>query len=1071
MSGQKCVCKSKLRQFSDSKQCSIVQNQESSGCVLSCCQSCSFCSFTRASAKERSKPRQLSEQNKVCQKCILCRSLCFCPCCSQCPQCCLRTECRGQTSGILASLASHGFKSPGSLYPKTGLHLALQTKTGSNQVPSGSKWLCKPIQKHASQRGSCKSHAKVGSRKGSGQVVPGLLQPPVPGSQTERQMETNLRLKSFESLSQYRHIQDGNSGNNPLILEDGGVGHFAGLQRRLLPHPHSPKIKKVSQVLPVPANFPVHSPTLRFGHGSTGVYQNSQGGEADGSGKGYQDPPVPRRLVAESPFPGNLPTAYPDPLGPMSRIRLGSEYDQVRVGSHTGLQFRRLPVRPDLWSGITHSGPLASPSREVEVHKEPSQVYRPSVHVSNRSLDSHGEAGLLRSPSHETFAMAPQEELACPRSFGKGDPSPSISLPSLGLVVGRKQCSERATSAPSSARRSTIYRRLKRRLGRTLRRLHCKRRLVPSRRSPSYKFSRDESSPSGLTTVRASVQGSDCSCGNGQYQSGLLHKQTGGYEVRLSLCPPLETPVLVPSQGHNAKGKTHSGSLKCDSRQALSAQSSDSDRMVSLPSGFQSVVFQVAPTASGLVCDQVQSQTAPVCVTSPGSGSLGSRCPELVLGASERLCIPSSLPAPSGSFEDKGSGLSQDDSDCPRLAKHALVLGPGGPIRSDPLHPSSNKGPSDSAFQRASSPEPSESQSSCLAPRSSTIRKHGFSEEVAARIEAPQRGSTRAVYKSKWTIFVKWCKSNKVDFRSPSVNHIADFLLYLFKERNLQPSTIDGYRTAIADMVGNDKLNISSDENLTRLLDSFHRDKPKGRRGVPSWNLSLVLHQLTKAPFKPLRKASLKHLTFKTVFLLALGSGKRRSEIHAWLAKNIRHQEDWSKVSLYPSPSFLSKNQLARDGPASVAPVVIPALAPTLDKSLSGDRSLCPVRALRYYLDRTKDSRQGKELVFVSFKTGFQKDIVPATISSWVKQTVLLCYQLSDQKAQDLHQVRAHNVRAFAASRAFQGGISLDQILSACHWKAHNTFTQFYLKDLAWADSELYHLGPVVAAQQIQDTQ
>ena len=128
-------------------------------------------------------------------------------------------------------------------------------------------------------------------------------------------------------------------------------------------------------------------------------------------------------------------------------------------------------------------------------------------------------------------------------------------------------------------------------------------------------------------------------------------------------------------------------------------------------------------------------------------------------------------------------------------------------------------------------------------------------------------------------------------------------------------------------MIGNDRLNISKDENLTHLLDSFHRDKPKGRRGTPTWNLSLVLHQLTKAPFEPMRKASLKHLTFKTVFLLALGSGKRRSEIHAWLYKNIRHQENWSQVSLYPSPIFLSKNQLARDGPASVAPVVVPALA------------------------------------------------------------------------------------------------------------------------------------------------
>ena len=64
-------------------------------------------------------------------------------------------------------------------------------------------------------------------------------------------------------------------------------------------------------------------------------------------------------------------------------------------------------------------------------------------------------------------------------------------------------------------------------------------------------------------------------------------------------------------------------------------------------------------------------------------------------------------------------------------------------------------------------------------------------------------------------------------------------------------------------------------ESLTRSPDSFHRDKPKGRRGVPAWNLLLVLHQLTKAPFEPMRKASLKHLTFKTVFLLALGSGKK----------------------------------------------------------------------------------------------------------------------------------------------------------------------------------------------------
>ena len=54
--------------------------------------------------------------------------------------------------------------------------------------------------------------------------------------------------------------------------------------------------------------------------------------------------------------------------------------------------------------------------------------------------------------------------------------------------------------------------------------------------------------------------------------------------------------------------------------------------------------------------------------------------------------------------------------------------------------------------------------------------------------------------------------------------------------------------------------------------------------------------------------------------------------------------------------------------------------------------------------------------------------------------------------------------------RPFYGGISVDQIMQACHWIAHNTFTNFYLKDLTWSenDNNMY-LGPVVVAQQVLD--
>ena len=412
-----------------------------------------------------------------------------------------------------------------------------------------------------------------------------------------------------------------------------------------------------------------------------------------------------------------------------------------------------------------------------------------------------------------------------------------------------------------------------------------------------------------------------------------------------------------------------------------------------------------------------QSQTSQICVPGPGSASLESGCSKRSLARSGCLCFSPGGSPREGGLQVDGSMIQQGHSHCTRVAQHAMVLGSGQHVSTDSPKSTESREPIDSTLQPVSSQGPSQSESACMAPTAFAIQQAGFSEEVATRIEAPQRRSTRAIYESKWSVFVRWCEEHKVDFRSPSIKQIADFLLYLFQEKHLQPSTIDGYRTAISDKLGNGRVNIGKDENLTRLLDSFHRDKPKGRRGVPSWNLSLVLHQLTKPPFEPLRKASLKHLTFKTVFLLALGSGKRRSEIHAWVHRNIRHQEDWSKVSLYPSPSFISKNHLAKEGPGCVAPVIIPALAPTLDKSLKEDRTLCPVRSLRYYLDKTKDLRSDKELVFVCFRKSFKKDIVPATVSSWIKQTIGLCYQLSDEQSQNLHQVRAHDVWAFAASK------------------------------------------------------
>ena len=367
---------------------------------------------------------------------------------------------------------------------------------------------------------------------------------------------------------------------------------------------------------------------------------------------------------------------------------------------------------------------------------------------------------------------------------------------------------------------------------------------------------------------------------------------------------------------------------------------------------------------------------------------MGHRCSEHKLVGSHCLCLPSDGTPSQGDPKSQTIQLP-DHCNRPRLARDTLVLGPTAALNRGPTSTSSVKNSSQTVPQLCVPQQSSASQPPRLVSRSGQLQEQGFSVEVAERIAAPQRSSTRTIYKSKWALFEKWCRENSVDFSPLSVKQVSE---YLYQDLNRRPSTIDGYRMAIVDTFGPTGLHISQSSDLNRLLSIFHRDRPKSFRNLPKWNLSVVLNELTKAPFEPMKDTDLQYLTLKTAFLLALASDKRCNKIHAWVANKVSNLGQWEKVALFPSSDFITKNQLSREGSQSVSPVTIPALSTIVDRQFKEDRTLCPVRALRYYLDRTKDLRGSRSLLFISFKKGHTSDIRPATLSSWLKQTILLCY-------------------------------------------------------------------------------
>ena len=69
---------------------------------------------------------------------------------------------------------------------------------------------------------------------------------------------------------------------------------------------------------------------------------------------------------------------------------------------------------------------------------------------------------------------------------------------------------------------------------------------------------------------------------------------------------------------------------------------------------------------------------------------------------------------------------------------------------------------------------------------------------------------------------------------------------------------------------------------LSRFMKGVRPLRPASTRSKASRDLDVVLAALAKPPFKMLESASLKNLSMKVVFLVAITSTKRVGELHAF---------------------------------------------------------------------------------------------------------------------------------------------------------------------------------------------
>ena len=243
--------------------------------------------------------------------------------------------------------------------------------------------------------------------------------------------------------------------------------------------------------------------------------------------------------------------------------------------------------------------------------------------------------------------------------------------------------------------------------------------------------------------------------------------------------------------------------------------------------------------------------------------------------------------------------------------------------------------------------------------------------------------------------------------------------------------------------------------------------RPRVTLVFPQWDLGIVLEALSKPLCEPLREASFKHLTLKTVFLLAMASAGRRSELQVlrFDQNYIQFKPKGAGVTLYFSPEFMRKNQK----PNQVNdPWYIPAV-PT-GKSVFGAPN-CPVRALHYYhrhLTEHPELGKDKHRLLVPIKdNNAGKELSASTISSWICTTIVDAHAAIQNSRKLSGSVKAHEVRAVATSLQLSNKVDLHSVMEAGRWSSGGTFTSFYLRDLCPQADSLQRAGPIVAAGDI----
>lgn len=839
-------------------------------------------------------------------------------------------------------------------------------------------------------------------------------------SKTKEKISADNRPSEFEQILKHSLLQDDNPQVSKRKPHEGNMGNVLRHIGRISAHSHRKVSSKISNFSTHEQNLPVQSSPFRSSNKSILLYQDLQANPEKTKKYEHQNDGILRRLDRLGQHRGGMQEAPQHDNSTTRRTRLAVEHGKISHKAYTTHKVVGLNLGPGIRKDCsTPRKEQGNPRHSEELRKQQSYHTKTDGKFLGKAKLCKQCYSLGKAHDQSNILLDGGQHRDCNKRHARSDNG--STRPTLTTLETDRTCQTGSIIHKETQNKFGNDRCIQTRIRSSLEGSNFARTMVPTAKEPTYQHSRTVNSPEGINCMGQGMV---------QFRGKILIRQhDSGSMLKETRIPS------VPSPSRNSQeDQPDSNILQLRHFSGIHSRHNERESGCTIQKECNSRGMEIRheiisehqqkiwPSGDRLMCHSRQQTTAEIhfpissrTSSSPehtGNG-LGEVGEEIHLPPNETNSHIASSSTEVRNFNNFNCSIMADTGPPHSIIKHLQQTREDKGVQTIP--DSKRKGGSTSTTRVL--------QLTRVELLQWKLGKE-LGEEIARIIPLRFSNSSILLYENYWNYFKQYVANN-----IPCIinkKFVLNYLLYLF-HKPLAPNTIMVHKAALSDPL-NYCFNIStSDKEFKDLIMYFRKVRPIKKKLPPQWKVSLVLKYLKSPLFLQNNSISLSCLFMKCIFLIALASGSRVSEISA-LRRDINHlrfHQDGS-LELIPHTNFRYKSER-----------ILKKAKPILIPRLKEGKGICPVEALRSYLTRTNSWANPDEVLWLNPCT--KKVAAKRTLSFRFKSLIKLSHQHDTQ-------ANFHEIRALATSLAFDKGISMKDLCSRAHWNNESVFFSSYYK-------------------------